>query len=73
MTYSDYPRTDKQAVTYAEMMTQEKGVRYYPICQPKGVSPYGITHAAVTQDELIDYLQNGWSLVTAAKAENWPE
>lgn len=63
MTIHEYPKTDKQALAYAQEIAENKGEQRHAIRLAPN-NPYGLTHAICASDDLADYLANGCTLIT---------
>ena len=62
MTYIEYPKTDKEALIYAQQVAENKGEKRHAIRLTPN-NPYGITHAVCPDEELQDYLRDGCTLI----------
>jgi hypothetical protein len=64
MTYTEYPKTDKEALAYAQQIAENKGEKRHAIRLAPN-NPFGVTHAVCGGDDLADYLANGCTLIEA--------
>jgi len=64
MTYTEYPKTDKEALAYAQQIAENKGEKRHAIRLAPN-NPFGVTHAVCGDDDLADYLANGCTLIEA--------
>jgi hypothetical protein len=62
MSYTEYPKTDADALAYAQQIAENKGEKRHAIRLAPN-NPYGITHAVCTDADLADYLANGCALI----------
>jgi len=59
-----YPSSKKSTKKYAEYLTDLHKVRHIPIVRIKKIkNKFAINHAAVTDDELEYYVENGWKVI----------